>query len=174
MTDGHLWSISLCCGSSARAAWVWCTSASTRPSSDASRSKSQTPTTPATPKAVTRFFNEARAVNRIDHPGWCRSSITASYRRHRLHRHGVPQGRDDGQAVRWRDVPSLHQLLRLIRQVAETLAAAHEKGIVHRDLKLDNIMVVPDPAIPGRANQAARLRDRQVARARPAPGRDAR
>ena len=85
-------------------------------------------------EAVTRFFNEARAVNRIDHPGLVQ-----------IFDHGqLPdgtayivmeflKGETMGKRVRRRDVLSLHQLLRLIRQVAETLAAAHEKGIVHRD-----------------------------------------
>ncbi len=116
-------------------------------------------------EAVTRFFNEARAVNRIDHPGLVQ-----------IFDHGqLPdgtayivmeflKGETMGKRVRRRDVLSLHQLLRLIRQVAETLAAAHEKGIVHRDLKLDNIMVVPDPAIPG--GERTKLLDFGIAKLR--------
>ena len=101
-------------------------------------------------ETVTRFFNEARAVNRIDHPGLVQifdhgqlADGTAYIVMEFL------KGETLGRRVRKRDPMSLHQLLRLMRQVAETLSAAHEKGIVHRDLKLDNIMVVPDPAIPG-------------------------
>lgn len=116
-------------------------------------------------EAVTRFFNEARAVNRIDHPGLVQ-----------IFDHGqLPdgtayivmeflKGETLGRRVKRRDVLSLHQMLRLIRQVAETLSAAHEKSIVHRDLKLDNIMVVPDPAIPG--GERTKLLDFGIAKLR--------
>ncbi len=40
-------------------------------------------------------------------------------------------------------------LLRLLRQLASTLAAAHGKGIIHRDLKPDNVMIIKDPFTMG-------------------------
>ncbi len=40
--------------------------------------------------------------------------------------------------------PELAEALDLIRQITAGLAAAHEKGIVHRDLKTENVMVTSD------------------------------
>jgi formylglycine-generating enzyme required for sulfatase activity/tRNA A-37 threonylcarbamoyl transferase component Bud32 len=39
--------------------------------------------------------------------------------------------------------------LRLVQQLASTLAELHHKGVVHRDLKPDNIKLVSDLSIPG-------------------------
>ena len=86
-------------------------------------------------EVVTRFFNEAKAVNRIDHPGIVQchdfghladgtafivmeylKGETLSRRNRRMH-----------------DRMPLSDIVRLVRQIAAALAAAHAKNIVHRD-----------------------------------------
>ena len=54
----------------------------------------------------------------------------------------------------------VEESLKLALQIAEALEAAHEKGVVHRDLKPDNIKVTPDDKVkvldfgPGRHARA--------------------
>ena len=98
-----------------------------------------------------RFFNEARAVNRVDHPGLVQISdygkledgtayIVMEYLK----------GETLGERYRRMSghMPAA-QVLQLMRQVASALAAAHDKSIIHLDLKPDNVMIVPDPETPG-------------------------
>jgi serine/threonine-protein kinase len=62
----------------------------------------------------------------------------------------------DHRVLRMRRL-SVAQVLRLGRQLASSLHAAHCRGVLHRDLKPDNILVVPDPAVSG--GQRAKLLD---------------
>ena len=99
---------------------------------------------------TTRFFNEARAANAVQHPGIVRifdCGFTES---------GVAYLSMEfleGESLRSR-LNKLRQLptktaLRVARQIASALAAAHRVHIIHRDLKPDNIMLVPDQDFPG-------------------------
>src|SRR5688500_4493220 len=68
----------------------------------------------------------------------------------------------DGETLRERldrGRPSTAEALRIAASIAETLAAAHEAGVVHRDLKPSNVMLTAD---------GVRLMDFGIARA-PAP-----
>lgn len=104
------------------------------------------------PDVVARFFNEARAVNRIDHPSMVHVSEATR----------LDDGtaylvmdllRGESLAARLRRSKSglpVAEATRLARQIAAAMAAAHAQGIIHRDLKPDNIMLVPDAEIEGR------------------------
>lgn len=99
---------------------------------------------------TTRFFNEARAANSVNHPGIVRifdcgfTEAGVAY---------LSMEFLEGESLRAR-LAREHQLpvktaLRIARQIASALAAAHRVNIIHRDLKPDNVMLVPDPDVPG-------------------------
>ena len=106
------------------------------------------------PEIATRFFNEARAVNIVDHPGIVQISdygqlpTGVAYLVMEFLK-GETLGQRIKRAAGRMPVP---EVVRLARQIAAALAAAHEKGVIHRDLKPDNVMLVPDPdpEAPGR------------------------
>jgi len=106
------------------------------------------------PEIATRFFNEARAVNIVDHPGIVQISdygqlpTGVAYLVMEFLK-GETLGERIKRAAGRMPVP---EVVRLARQIAAALAAAHEKGVIHRDLKPDNVMLVPDPdpESPGR------------------------
>ena len=92
------------------------------------------------PEGRKRFEREARAVAALSH-----SNIVA------IHDFGEDDGRPfavtellEGEtlrsALRWGPVP-LTTALAWGAEIAEGLAAAHERGIVHRDLKPENVFV---------------------------------
>ena len=94
-----------------------------------------------------RFYHEARAAAALSHP-----NIAVI---HEIGEHTGPQGEKqlflvmefvEGTTLKKlvgeeREPLSVKRVLDISIQVCEGLAAAHEKGIVHRDIKSDNIML---------------------------------
>jgi serine/threonine protein kinase len=88
-----------------------------------------------------RFMQEARAAATLDHPNIC-TVYAIDEHEGRLF---IAMQYVDGQLLRDRmSGMSKKQALEIGIQVAEGLAAAHEKGVVHRDIKPENIMVRKD------------------------------
>ena len=84
-----------------------------------------------------RFEREARAVAALNHPNICTLyDVGPNYLVMEFVEGESPKG----------PMP-LDEALRFASQVAEALAAAHDKGIVHRDLKPANIKIKPDGAV---------------------------
>jgi Tol biopolymer transport system component len=88
-----------------------------------------------------RFVQEAKAAATLDHPNIC---TVYSIEEHEGQLFIVMQF-VQGQLLRDRmgDLPE-KQAVEYGVQIAEGLAAAHERGIVHRDIKPENIMVRKD------------------------------
>jgi tRNA A-37 threonylcarbamoyl transferase component Bud32/tetratricopeptide (TPR) repeat protein len=96
--------------------------------------------------AIARFIDEARAVNRIKHPGIVDIFDFGQ----------VPDGRQfcvmeriHGRTLRQvlaaRERLPLVEALPILRAIAEAVDAAHGVGVVHRDLKPDNVFVLDPP-----------------------------
>ena len=106
-------------------------------------SRSSPRPSPITPDRLRRFELEARAAAALNHP-----NILAVYD---VGRHdGMPYIVSElleGQTLRARLDGAALPVRKAVEfgiQIAEGLAAAHDKGIVHRDLKPENIFVTPD------------------------------
>src|SRR5271169_5939694 len=84
-----------------------------------------------------RFMQEAKAAAALNHPNVC-SVIDIQEHDGQIF---IVMEYIDGETLREHRALSLSQSLDIGIQIADGLAAAHEKGIVHRDIKPDNIMV---------------------------------
>jgi Tol biopolymer transport system component/predicted Ser/Thr protein kinase len=88
-----------------------------------------------------RFMQEAKAAAAMNHPNVC-SVLDIQEHKGQMF---IVMEFVDGQTLRARiSSLGLKQAVDIGIQVAEGLAAAHEKGIVHRDIKPENIMVRKD------------------------------
>ncbi len=97
----------------------------------------------ADPERLRRFEREARAVASLNHP----HILT-------VHDVGTHEGTSyvvtellEGETLRerlTRGAPTLEQVVSFAAQAAQGLAAAHRNGVVHRDVKPENLFVTSD------------------------------
>jgi serine/threonine protein kinase len=100
------------------------------------------PALAADDKIVARFSREARAASRISHPhalnvtdfGESENGIVFLVMEYL-------RGQTLKEVIRTEGPMSLTRAMGIIRQVSGALDAAHAQGVVHRDLKSDNIML---------------------------------
>src|SRR5438105_2335749 len=89
-----------------------------------------------------RFEREARLASALDHPNICTIFDLNDIEGVHFIAMQYVEGKNVRELVNGRrlDLPSA---LSITIQVADALAAAHERGIIHRDIKAGNVMVNP-------------------------------
>ena len=104
-------------------------------------------------ESVTRFFNEAKVLSKLEHPSIVQVSdfgtapdgtvyLVMEFLRGESLGHRLEELAARGERL------SILTTLQIAWQVADVLAVAHAMGVVHRDLKPDNLMLVADPVAP--------------------------
>ncbi|MCK4403561.1 MAG: protein kinase [candidate division Zixibacteria bacterium] len=87
-----------------------------------------------------RFVNEAQAAAALDHPNICTVYEIDEAEGHTFMSMAYLEGQSLKDKVKSGRL-KLEEALDIVVQVAEGLREAHEKGIVHRDIKSANVMV---------------------------------
>ena len=95
------------------------------------------------PGASSRLRAEALAAASLDHPYVCKVYELAETSSETFMIMEFVEG-ETLSAVLKRGVPPLLQTLQIAREIVEGLAAAHARGLVHRDVKPANVMVMPN------------------------------
>lgn len=93
-------------------------------------------------QAEKRLIREAKAAATLNHPNICT-----------VHEVGEDGGRPfivmqfvEGETLSWRlrnAPPNVQEAVDIAAQVAEALVEAHSRGVVHRDIKPQNLMITP-------------------------------
>ena len=133
--------------------------------------KTMKPELAARPENRERFLREAQAAAAVEHdnivPIWQVGEAAD----------GSPfiampflQGEMLDARLKREPVADLGIILKVAREVAEGLAAAHARGLIHRDIKPGNVWLEGDPDVQGPRPAGAAVQDPRL-RPGPVPGR---
>jgi tetratricopeptide (TPR) repeat protein/predicted Ser/Thr protein kinase len=113
-------------------------------------------------KTIERFRNELKVARSVSHKHVCRMYDIGKEEEKYFITMEYVSGEDLKSLIREKEKIVENEAVRLAKQICEGLVGAHELGIVHRDLKSQNIMV------DSRGN--AKIMDFGIARSVEAPG----
>jgi serine/threonine protein kinase len=102
------------------------------------------PKTQMHPASIAAFCREIRAQAKLDHPNLVRLSFADKDGDTYFLVTEFVEGSDLRRLVRHHGQLSTRQAALIVSQAAEALAYAHERGLVHRDVKPGNLLVTPE------------------------------
>jgi serine/threonine protein kinase/class 3 adenylate cyclase len=94
------------------------------------------------PEVLERFAREAKAASRLVHPSIVTIYHVGAQGETRFIAMEYVEGKTLKKAIGGKPMP-LTQICSITIQLADALALAHEKNVVHRDLKSENVMLTP-------------------------------
>ena len=97
----------------------------------------------AGPQDVQRFYTEAKAAAQLDHPGIVPVFEVGQNEGQHFFSMGFVEGKSLAARVAKGPLPP-REAAELVRDVAQAVQYAHDKGVIHRDLKPGNILLDTD------------------------------
>lgn len=98
-------------------------------------------TTAASEATRERFLREARTAAKLSHPNIVPVHRAEETNGQVWYSMGFVDGESLGDRIRERGALPLTDLVRVMRETSWALAYAHARGVIHRDVKPDNIMI---------------------------------
>ena len=99
------------------------------------------------PEIVRRFEREARAAARVNHPNLTHVYFVGADAERRFFVMEYVPGESLLDHVEKHGPVSFARMIDILDQCARGLEAAHEGGVIHRDIKPGNIMLLPDGSV---------------------------
>jgi eukaryotic-like serine/threonine-protein kinase len=95
------------------------------------------------PRAIERLKAEAQLARKVTHPNVCRIFDLVAHEDGFLLTMELLSGETLGARIRRAGRMAPDEVAQLLPQLTAALAAAHAAGVVHRDFKSDNVMLLP-------------------------------
>lgn len=89
-----------------------------------------------------RLIREGKAAAKLSHPSICAIYEVVEEANHSFIVMEYVEGETLASKLQ-RDQPRLGESLKLVTQVADAVVEAHSRGIIHRDIKPQNVMITP-------------------------------